>query len=268
MSTPIPATATADEPRPIGRRRPIKRPHKIQPALLYAALLVGLALIAIVGEFIVHATTTEPRDTLAIAARELRVNTLAPGERVVHAVAVFHRSAVDYFRATRGVLVLTDRRLVYLGVQPRDLLAAADVPPTFEERDFPIDTLVRLGTTRTAIGLSHALAITSPNQSLTLGVGGPAWPRAKLLITAMDVRHDRALAEGVRQGKLRSLAEAERRAVEATRRQPKYYAARRGDALASIALIWNTTPDRLRQWNKLPDNRIRVGQTIMVKPQT
>jgi len=30
--------------------------------------------------------------------------------------------------------------------------------------------------------------------------------------------------------------------------------------------MWNTTADRLRQWNKLPNNNIRVGQVLLVRP--
>jgi LysM repeat protein len=41
---------------------------------------------------------------------------------------------------------------------------------------------------------------------------------------------------------------------------------RRGDALGSIATIWNTTPDKLQAWNHLSGNKIRVGQTLMVRP--
>ena len=61
-------------------------------------------------------------------------------------------------------------------------------------------------------------------------------------------------------------AEAERKAAEVERRKAKYYTVRRGDAVGSIATIWNTTPERLRAWNHLPDNKIRVGQVLMVRP--
>jgi hypothetical protein len=77
---------------------------------------------------------------------------------------------------------------------------------------------------------------------------------------------DKAVATTAVQRKFLEKAEAERKQVEAARRKPKFYTVRRGDALGNIATIWNTTPDRLREWNKLPDNRIRVGQTLMVRP--
>jgi LysM repeat protein len=48
----------------------------------------------------------------------------------------------------------------------------------------------------------------------------------------------------------------------------RYYTVQRGDALGSIATQWNTTTDKLRAWNQLPDNRIRVGQKLIVKPAT
>lgn len=240
----------------------------MRPGTRYALAFAVLVVLAIAAQFVVHMARTNPRDSRTIAERELRVNTLTPDERVFREVSVFQRPAIDYFRATHGLLVLTNKRLLYLGLQPRDLLAAPDMPPTFVERDFPIDTLVQLSSGRTFFGLAHAIVIRTPNTKLKLGVPSDAWPHAKLMIIAMDVRHDRAVAEGVRQRKLRAQAEAARRTAEAEAAKPKYYTVRRGDALGSIATQWNTTPDRLRLWNHLPDNRIRAGEVLMVKPQT
>jgi LysM repeat protein len=179
---------------------------------------------------------------------------------------VFKRPAIDYFRATRGLLVLTNRRLLYLGLEPRDLLAAPDLPPTFEERDFPLDTMVRVSSGRTFFGAAKAIVITTPNEKLKLGVPSAAWPRANLMIVSMQVRHDKAVTLAAQQRQLLAKAEAQRRAAEAERRKAKYYTVRRGDALGSIATIWNTTPEKLQAWNKLPNNRIRVGQVLMVRP--
>jgi hypothetical protein len=227
------------------------------------AVLIGLAILI---QFGVHMARTDPRDSRAIAERELKVNTLQPGEHIIRMVSVFKRPAINYFRATRGLLVLTDKRLLYLGLEPRDLLAAPDLPPTFEERDFPIDTTVRVSSGRTFFGLAKAVVIRTPNETLRLGVPGTAWPSASILVIAMNVRHDHAVLAVARQKALLDEAEEQRLAAEAARRKAKFYTVRRGDAIGSIATQWNTTTDRLRAWNKLPNNNIRIGQVLLVRP--
>ena len=244
----------------------MRRKRRVQPAALYTMIIVALIVVAILVQFIVHTARTDPRDTRTIAERELQVNALQPGEQVYRMVSVFKRPAIDYFRATRGLLVLTNRRLLYLGLEPRDLLAAPDLPPTFEERDFPLDTMVRVSSGRTFFGAAKAIVITTPNEKLKLGVPSAAWPQANLMIVSMQVRHDKAVTLAAQQRQLLAKAEAQRRAAEAERRKAKYYTVRRGDALGSIATIWNTTPEKLQAWNRLPNNRIRVGQVLMVRP--
>jgi hypothetical protein len=238
----------------------------MQPAAMYTLVFVALVAVAIIVQLIVHMARTDPRDSRAIAERELRLNTLQPGERVIRMVSVFKRPAIDYFRATRGLLVLTDKRLLYLGLEPRDLLAAPDLPPTFEERDFPLDTLVHVSSGRTFFGIAKAVVITTPNEQLKLGVPSAAWPQADLIVVGMAVRHDRAVQQRAQQRALLAKAETQRREAEAARRKAKFYTVRRGDALGSIATIWNTTPDKLQEWNHLSGNKIRVGQTLMVRP--
>jgi hypothetical protein len=238
----------------------------MQPAAMYMLGFAALVALAIIVQLIVHMARTDPRDSRAIAERELRVNTLQPGERVFRMVSVFKRPAIDYFRATRGLLVLTDKRLLYLGLEPRDLLAAPDLPPTFEERDFPLDTLVHVSSGRTFFGIAKAVVITTPNEQLKLGVPSAAWPQADLIVVGMAVRHDRAVQQRAQQRALLAKAETQRREAEAARRKAKFYTVRRGDALGSIATIWNTTPDKLQEWNHLSGNKIRVGQTLMVRP--
>jgi len=228
-------------------------------------LVVGVIALAILVQFAVHTVRTDPRDSRAIALRELQVNTLEPGERVLRMVSVFKRPAISYFRATRGLVALTSKRLLYIGLEPRDLLAAPDLPPTFEERDFALDTMVHVTSGRTFFGIARAIVITTPNEKIKLGVPSDAWPQAKLLVVAMDSRHERAVALSAQQKALLARAEADRKATEASRRQAKYYTVRRGDALGGIATIWNTTTDKLREWNKLSDNKIRVGQSLLVR---
>ncbi len=258
-----PAQPPVDE----GRRRPrIKKRRRIQPATIYGFAFAALVLLAILVQFAVHMARTDPRDARVIAQRELQLNTLQPDEVVYRSVSVFKRPAISYFRATRGLLALTNKRLIYLGLEPRDLLAAPDLPPTFEERDFPLDTTVKVEAGRTFFGIAKAIVIASPEGELRLGVPSASWPQADIMIVALDVRHDRAIAQAAQARAFLVKAEEERKTAEVERRKPKYYVVRRGDAIGSIATIWNTTPDKIRAWNKLPDNRIRVGQSLMVRP--
>jgi hypothetical protein len=55
-----------------------------------------------------HAYRADPRDARVFAERELRLTVLRPNERVVASVSVWQRPLIDYFRATRGILVVTD----------------------------------------------------------------------------------------------------------------------------------------------------------------
>src|SRR6185437_1926879 len=73
--------------------------RRYSAAKVYASIFAALVVLTIV---------------VAIAERELQLNTLQPGERVLRMVSVFKRPAINYFRATRGLLVLTNRRLLYL----------------------------------------------------------------------------------------------------------------------------------------------------------
>lgn len=223
---------------------------------------VFLAIVVL----LVRALRADPRDDRAIAERELRVNTLQPGEQVRRAVSVFKRPAISYFRATRGIIALTDRRLVYLGVVPRDVLAAPDLPPTFEQAEFPLDTSVHISSGRTLLGLAKAIVITTPTDHVRLGVPSAAAASADMLIAAVNAQRDRAVAEAAQLGAEMKRIEAARREAELSRKKAKYYVVRRGDALGGIATLWNTTTDQLREWNHIEGNKIRVGQSILVRP--
>lgn len=230
-------------------------------AAIFFVVAVALILVA-------RALRSDDPAATAIARRELQLNSLKPGEESYRIVPVFRRSAIDYFRATRGVVALTNRRLLYLGLRPHELFAPADAPPTFEENDFPLDSTLRMKTTRSFFGLGQAVNIHSDKGSLRLDVPASAEPTAGLLTLAIDVRRERAVAQGEKLRQLAQRADEERKAAEADARKPKYYTVRRGDALASVATRWNTLPDSLRVWNHLPNNKIRVGQVLLVKPQT
>ena len=228
------------------------RAFAIQIAVVIALLLGGLA---------VHAYRTQPRPARALVERELREGILAEGERIVNLVPVFRRRPSDYFRATRGVLALTDERLVYMGIAPRDILGPEEPVPVFESRDFVPDTLLQLSSGRTLLGAARALELRRGDEEHTFGVADGEWEEAQRIVTEVRRRHAVARTEAERLRRLRFVADSIERA-------PKYHVVQRGEALISIAAAYNTTPEALRELNQLPDDRIRVGQRLLVKPQT
>lgn len=254
-----------EPPVPAIRPQPRSRFKRMSPAAKYAALLATVIVIIIAVQLVLHSMRTEPRDSRMIADRELEVNVIEPGERIEQVVSVVRREPVDYFRATRGIVALTNKRIVFLGLRPRDMLAPSDAPSAFEQQDFPLDTAISVTTGRAMAFLSKGLVIKTPDETIRLAVPGSAWPDAQKLATRMTTARQAALASAKRQQELREVAEAEwKRAVEAWKK-PQYYTARRGDALGSIATQWNTTTEKLQALNKLPDIRIRVGQRLLVR---
>jgi LysM domain-containing protein len=267
MESPFEASEAPPAPARRKRLKLKRRRRRMRPALRYTLMGAAIVILGVLAQFAIHTYRTEPRNTSAIAERELRLNTLAEGERVIRMVAVFQRPWIDYFRATRGLLVLTDRRLLFLGLEPRDLLGNGDSPPTFTEHDFPVDTLVQLRPGRTFFGIAKALVVDTPEGNYRYGIPSQAWGKASLLLHSIEARHERVVALGEKQAKERALLEAQRRNALAEATKAKYYTVKRGDALSSIAARWNTTPDHLREWNNISGNKIRIGQSLLVKPQ-
>jgi len=93
------------------------------------------------------------------------------------------------------------------------------------------------------------------------------WGKASLLLHSIEARHERLFAIGAREAKRREALDAQRKIAQREAMKAKYYTVKRGDALSTIAARWNTTPDRLRSWNNLPGNKIRIGQSLLVKPK-
>lgn len=250
---------------PAARPRPRSRFKRMSPAAKYTALLIALAVLMIIGQVVLHSMRTEPRDSRLIADRELAVNVIEPGEKVETVISVVQREPVDYFRATRGVLALTNKRIVFLGLRPRDMLAPSDAPAAFEQRDFPLDTAVSLTAGRAMAMLTRGVVLKTPDETLRLGVPESSWPEAQKLVTRMTTTRDTAHAIAVRQEALRKVADEDWKRAVANWKKPQYHTVRGGDALGNIATMWNTTPEKIQQMNKMPDNRIRVGQTLLVR---
>jgi LysM domain-containing protein len=253
----------------VRRRRPRSgRRRRLHPWVRYFLPFLVLAVVLLGVQIAIHAFRTDPRDSLALTQRELQLTVLRPDEHVYGVVPAHHRSAVNYLRATRGILVLTDRRMVFLGLVPRDLVASPDSPAAFEQRDYPIDTLVKIHRTYAPLSFARALEIDTPRGDQKLAIPRNAWNRAVALKRVFDWQHETLFEEGRRQGSLRAAVAAAQRAATAERKRAWYHLIRRGEALSSIAALYDTTPEQLRALNNIVGDRIKAGQRLMVKPAT
>jgi len=234
-------------------------------AVWYSLAIFGFALLVVLVQLALYTRRREPRDARAIVERELTMNTLAKGERVLRSVPVFRRTGVDYFRRTRGLLVLTDRRLIYLGAPPRDITGASDAAPTFEQREFPIDTLVRVRGSFALLGFARALKVESPEGELKLGIAGGAWPQAQMMRAAWTARHQTLRSIGAWAQRVRDARGQLTKQLEEYRRQPVYHVVRPGDAISSIASWYETSPEKIRELNAIEGNKIKVGQRLLIR---
>jgi hypothetical protein len=261
------------------RNRRRRRRGNVPIWFKYLGWVVGLAILVTVGQIAFHAMRSDPRDSTLYTLRQLRSSVLRPNERLRSAVNVWQRPAIDYFRSTRGILVLTDApgdsvhpdggRLIYLGLQPRDPLSPQDAPPTFDIREWPVDTLVEVTPARTFFLLARALRVTAPSEPrVTLGVSSAAATDASALRAQLDRKHKFLRQVGWQRREARRARDRARLVAIYEGRRAWYHTVRRGQALASIATLYRTTPEVLRSLNNIQGDRIRVGQTIMVKPFT
>lgn len=260
-ATPLNVEPGAPPSDSLLRRSTRRVPH----GLWFALLAMGVALGVVLVQIVLYQQRTEPRDARAIVERELRLSTLRPGERVVRSLPVFRRSGTDYYRQTRGLLVLTDRRLIYLGAPPRDVTSASDAPPTFDQQEFRIDTLVRMKRAVSLLSFARAVQIQSPEGDLELAVPSGHWPKAQLMMRAWEGRHAKLGGIGVWSSRVRDARANLQQVLEAYRKEPVHHVVRPGDALSSIAAWYETTPDSLRALNGIVGNKIKIGQSLIIR---
>lgn len=284
--TPIPAEGAwtgdaADLPNwnAMPRRNRRRRRRGAYPIWLkYLAWCVGLAALVTTAQIAVHTVRSDPRDARAFAERELRLSVLHANERVIAEVNVWQRPAIDYFRPTRGVLVLTDAagdsadpiggRLIYLGLQPRDPLSPPDAPPTFDERDWRVDTAVAVTSTRTLLFLARGIRIATPREHLTVGIPSPAGADADALLREVNKKYSLIRAVGWQRREARRARDRAKVLAVAFGRREWFHTVRRGEALSSIARMFNTTPEQIRALNNITGDRIRLGEKLKVKGRT
>lgn len=222
---------------------------------------VAIVVLLIGGGSAVHMYRTQPRPARTLLERELHGGLLAQGESVQKTVTVFRRRPSDYFRATRGILALTNRRLVYVGLAPRDVLGPEETLPVFESRDFPIDTMLIVSPSRTLLGAARALVLARHDERSTFGVRDDEWQDARSIMSSIAAR------QTVQRGEA-AIQRRDRERADSIQRAPKWHVVSRGEALSTIGTMYGTTADDLRALNSLTGSKIKVGQRLLVKPQT
>ena len=264
MTTPAPRT-TAPVPRQRGARPTTGRGRRVIPERQrprYTLLMLGAGLLALLAAgYLLLMRHVDPEAARRQVASELAALQLEPGERVERTAPVYVRSPWDYFRSSHGVVAATDRRLLVLTIAPSDRFAGETERAVIERREFPKDTTLRADVVRTNYGFARGVRLQAGGRRASYAVFGEDFPALRALLANVKQRQDSIFAAAREATRQREL-------LQAALKQPIWYRVRPGDAVASIAQRFNTTPERLREINSLPNDRIRIGDSLMIKPPT
>lgn len=193
------------------------------------------------------------------AARELNGGMLHYGEHVEKFSKSFQRRPTDYYRASNGLLVATNDRVLFIGIAPSDKLENEDAPPTILQYEFPNDTMLTMKKERLYFLTAHGVRVSHPSVGTQLFASSSGDNEAlDSLIDHVNRRLDAQRVEAIRERRIR-------KAVANLMDEPIYYVVKRGDAISSIAARFDTSPDLLRKWNNLPGDKVRIGDRLIVK---
>jgi LysM repeat protein len=218
----------------------------------------GIGVLLVIAGVIAYLLTLRPDVPAArrLARRELQV-LLEPAERVQSAAWARRREWWDGFRETYGILALTDRRVLFVGIPPRELVTPERGPQQFVILQLGRDATLTARRARVDLGTAAGVALRTDREQLAFA----STDRAGIDSVLADVtRGRRSDAESVA---LNGRAREYERSVAA---QAVYHVVAAGDALASIAARYGTTEAQLTAWNSLPSTTIKIGQRLLVKP--
>lgn len=227
-------------------------------------LLIGVSGgtgLLVVGGVLALATLLSPigarRAGRAAALQELE-SELADGERVVARAYVSQRNWSDNFRESFGVLAATDRRLVYVGAPPTPWIGRADDGPLeLRAQSLPYDIPFGAENRRFLLGTTRGVLVRTATGPINFMVG----------------RGEAAGAQEIEQVVARALAaqstamreeEMANRPPPAPAQEYVTHTVRYGEAVTTIARRYQTSPDVIRQLNRLRTDAIRAGQRLRV----
>ena len=258
-----PSTGWTEEMEAVARRpRPPAPPprRRWRMALRVSAWGIGVVLLLVVIGTLLFIHRGDAEGSARIANREVELM-LERGETIDWRAPVMARHWWHYFRVTHGVLVATNRRLLYLGVPPEDVLPHEPEPQLLEQSSFPYDRPIDVWRGRVFLGNLSGVVIRAPGQMRTFGVAASERVRLDRVLTLM-ARRQMEIRQRDEDERQKALASAQ------AARRPVYHLVQRGEALELIARQYNVTVEQLQVWNNLSTPRIRIGQNLLVKPRT
>jgi hypothetical protein len=241
--------------------RPLAPPRRRWRTLLRVSawgIAITLVLAAIGIVLFMHRGDAD--GSARIANRELELM-LERGETIDWRAPVMSRHWWHYFRVTHGMLAATNRRLLYVGVPPEEILPREAEPQLLEEASFPYDRPIEIWRGRVFLGTLSGVVIRSPDLMRTFGVASIERPRLDSVLSLMR-RQQRIIRETDEAERQRALSAA------LAARQPVYHVVAKGEALELIARQYSVSVEQLIEWNGLSSPKIRVGQSLLVKPRT
>lgn len=243
-----------------GAAAPPARRQRSPWVRLLVALTSSTALLGTAG-LVAAAAIVPPigaRRTAREAAQQEVLSQLGPNERVVARAFASQRRWTDMWRESFGVVVATDRRLLYVGAPPTPLLRPREDGPTeLLVESYPFDAAFTLEPRTLFRGYGRGLVLRTPAAQVDFIVDDASWT------SALRVSQASAAAR-------RSVTRDEE-ALSATTRAPAppaalyvRYVVQRGETLTGLARRFRTSPDVLRQLNQLSTDDIKVGQRLRV----
>ena len=269
--TAVPAPAHALTAVPVRRRRawlrvgeatpPIRRRS---PLVRLLVLLTSTSALLAVAALVATAAIIPPigaRRAARDAARREVTAQLHADERVVARVFASQRRWTDMWRESFGILVATDRRVLYVGSPPTPLLRPReDGPSELLVESFPYDAAFTLEPRSLFRGLVRGLQLRTPTGLANFVVDDGEWREAMAVSRASGEARLAVTRD------LEQLSNTDRSsAPQATEYVP--YVVQRGETLTGLARRFGTSPAVLRQLNQLRSDDIRAGQRLRV-PRT
>lgn len=227
---------------------------------LLVSLTSTTALLAVAG-LTAAAAMLPPvgarRQARAAAQQEVSAQ-LERDERVVARVFASQRRWTDMWRESFGIVVATDRRVLYVGAPPSPMLRPReDGPSELLVESYPYDAAFTVEPRELLGGWVRGLALRTPAGRVDFIVGDAEWNEA-LAVSRLSAAARLAVTRELQELSATDRAPAPQAEVYV------FHIVQRGENLTSLARRFRTTPDVIRQLNQLRTDDIRAGQRLRV----